>query len=252
MSAKEAEKAYSKHNSFWKKISNRFLSGLLILVPLGLIVFLIIWLFEKAGDFMRPAVESFLEWEKTVAFLEWAKADWLYNNDGEISVTLIRIISLIIMLILIYLIGWLGSNYLGRKIISFFEGLLRKVPIVKQLYSGAQQIIKSITGKGNFSKAAFREVVVVEFPRKGMRTLAFITNEIKTTSGQKFYNLYIPSTPFMTGGYFEILTEEEITRTKLSVDEALQMVLSGGMISPEIISIEENKEKIKRITTYEE
>ena len=237
----EEVKYSHKQNSFLKRSRNRFVQGLLVVVPLGVIIFLVIWVFNILSDFLRPLVEQFVEWAEIS----------LFDNISEGFTTfLYRAISIILMVVFIYLIGWLASNYLGRKVVGLFEALVRRVPIAKQIYGGAQQIISSFAGKGAFNKMAFREVVIVEFPRKGMRTLGFITNEIKTESGQKLFNIYIPSTPFMTGGYFEILSESEITRTKLSVDEALQMILSGGIISPEILSINDDKERQKEVSTY--
>jgi len=242
-----------KNNSFVIQTRNRFVQGLLLVVPLGAIVFLIAWIFNLFSDFLRPVVERFIEWLGTLDwFVEIFDWNWSSGLDSGITSIIIRVVSLVLLLVLVYLIGWLSSNYLGRKLVGYFENIVRRVPIVKQIYGGAQQIINSFTGKGNFNKSAFREVVIVEFPRKGMRTLGFITNEIMTENGQKLYNIYIPSTPFMTGGYFEILSEDELTRTKLSVDEALQMVLSGGIISPEIISIEDDREWRKKLTAYKE
>ena len=82
---------------------------------------------------------------------------------------------------------------------------------------------------------SFREVVLVEFPREGMQTVAFVTNEIKDEAGKTLLNIFIPTAPVPTSGYFEIVSADKVVRTKIGVDEAMQMVISSGMISPAMI-----------------
>jgi len=222
-----------KNKKWWQKIITRFLQGLLIVVPIGLIVFLIVWIFGMVDGFLSPYVERIL----IKLDISW----WPVNIDG--SPRYIPGMAFMLTLVIIYLVGILASNWVGRRIVSWFEGTLRRIPLVKQVYGGVQQIIKSVSGigqAGTLSKAAFREVVIVEFPRPGMQTVAFITNEIRSSSGVKLYNIYIPSAPFMTGGYYEIVTEDMITRTKITVDEAIQMVFSGGMITPDVVTLNDN------------
>jgi len=222
-----------KNKKWWQKIITRFLQGLLIVVPIGLIIFLIVWIFDLVDGFLSPYVEKTLN----KLNISW----WPANLDG--SPRYIPGMAFILILAAIYLVGLLASNWVGRRIVGWFESMLRRIPLVKQIYGGAQQIIKSVSGTGQagaLSKAAFREVVIVEFPRPGMQTVAFITNEIRSSSGVKLYNIYIPSAPFMTGGYYEIVTEEMITRTKLTVDEAVQMVFSGGMITPDVVTLNDD------------
>jgi len=109
--------------------------------------------------------------------------------------------------------------------------MLTRVPVFKQIYIGAKQVVEGLSGAG-MNKAAFREVVFVEFPRDGMTTLAFITNEITDKSGKKLYAIYIPTAPVPTSGYFEMVTEDKITHTDIPVDEGIKIVISSGMILP--------------------
>jgi uncharacterized membrane protein len=143
-----------------------------------------------------------------------------------------------IAIVLVYVIGLIANNFFGGKILAFSESLLTKIPVFKQLYIGFKQAVEGIAGTG-VNKAAFREVVVVEFPRKGMRTLAFITNELIDESDRKVFSIYVPTAPVPTSGYFEMVTEEMITRTNISVDEAMKMVMSSGMISPNKIDMKD-------------
>ena len=93
------------------------------------------------------------------------------------------------------------------------------------------------SGTGTISKAAFREVVLVEFPAKGMTTVAFITNEFKAQTGERLYAVYIPTSPTPWAGFAAIVTEDSMTRTSITVDEALKMCISGMMISPASLQI---------------
>ena len=140
-----------------------------------------------------------------------------------------------IFLVLIYITGVVASNYLGRRVIRFSEALLSRVPIFRQIYIGAKQVVEGLSGKG-MNKAALREVVFVEFPRPGMTTIAFVTNVIKDKNGKKYYGLYVPTAPIPTSGYFEIATEEQVIHTNISIDEGIKIVISSGMILPDKVA----------------
>ncbi len=132
---------------------------------------------------------------------------------------------------MIYIIGVIASNILGRRIINFGDRLLDRIPIFRQIYRGFKQVTDSLSGY-RVEKAAFREVVLIEFPREGMKTLGFITNEIIDEKGEKLYAVYVPTAPIPTSGYFEFASEEMITRVNLTVDEAMKMIMSSGIVSP--------------------
>ena len=93
----------------------------------------------------------------------------------------------------------------------------------------------SLSGLGN--KAAFRDVVLIEFPRQGMKTIGFVTNEMKDKKGKKLLAVYVPTAPMPTSGFFQIVSEDMVIPTDISVDQAMQMVISSGMVSPETIDL---------------
>jgi uncharacterized membrane protein len=188
-----------------------FLAGILIIVPLAIAVWLLWWLFSSVDNLLQPLIE--LIFKQEIPGLGFA-----------------------ISLVLIYITGVIASNYLGKKIIRFAESILTKVPVFRQIYIGAKQVVEGLSGTG-MNKAAFREVVFVEFPRDGMTTLAFVTNEIIDKSGKKLYAIYIPTAPVPTSGYFEMVTEDKIVRTDISIDEAMKIVISSGMILPDKVTI---------------
>ena len=188
-----------------------FLAGILIVVPLAIAVWLLWWLFSSVDNLLQPLIE--VVFKREIPGLGFA-----------------------IFLVLTYIIGVIASNYVGKKAIHFTESILTRVPVFRQIYIGAKQVVEGLSGAG-MNKAAFREVVFVEFPRDGMTTLAFITNEVIDKSGKKLYAIYIPTAPVPSSGYFEMVTEDKIIHTDIAVDEGIKMVISSGMILPDKVSV---------------
>ncbi len=192
-------------------LRNHFLSGILVVVPLVATIAVLAWFFITIDDFLQPLIERIVG----------------HRITG---------VGFGIALVLIYVTGAVASNFFGHRIIRFGESLATRIPIFRQIYTGFKQVLEGLSGTG-INKAAFREVILVEFPREGMRTVAFITNELIDESGNKLFAIFVPTAPVPTSGYFEIVTEDMITRTDISVDEAMKMVISSGMISPAQIDV---------------
>jgi uncharacterized membrane protein len=131
--------------------------------------------------------------------------------------------------VLIYLAGLAGKNVLGKRLISYGDKLLARVPVFRQLYFGIKQILESFA---NPDKTGFMQVVLVEFPRPGIRAVGFVTNEGLDPSGQKTLSVLIPTAPNPTTGFLQVLRERDVIRTSISVDDALKMVVSAGRITP--------------------
>lgn len=193
-----------------KLFRRNFIAGILVVVPLIIAAWILWWIFSSVDNMLQPVIEA------------------IFGRE-------IQGLGFAIFLVLIYITGVVASNYLGKKVIHFTESLLAKVPVFRQIYIGAKQVIEGLSGAG-MNKAAFREVVFVEFPREGMSTIAFITNEIKDKKGKKYYAIYIPTAPIPTSGYFEIASEEQVIHTDIPVDEGIKIVISSGMILPDKIS----------------
>ncbi len=190
-----------------RALRKNFLAGILIVVPIGIAVWILALVFVAIDDILQPIIKAIFGQEITG-------------------------LGFGVAIVLIYITGVIASNYLGKRIIRSVESLLTRVPVFRQLYIGLKQVIEGLSGAG-LNKAAFREVVFVEFPREGMTTLAFITNEISDKSGKKLYAIYIPTAPIPSSGYFEMVTEDKITHTDIPVDEGIKIVISSGMILPD-------------------
>ena len=203
----------AKENQTWigKNLRRNFIAGLLVLVPVALVIIVIVWFFNTIDGILQPIIKFFLG--RAITGLGFA-----------------------ITFVLIYLVGILASNIVGRRIIQFGEWLVGKLPVLGQLYNAAKQAMTSISGLSK-TKAAFREVVLVEYPRKGIRTIGFVTNEMLDSEGNLVVAIYLPSTPVPTSGWVILVTEDQVIRTSISVDTAMKMVISGGIASPSELDV---------------
>jgi uncharacterized membrane protein len=188
-----------------RKLRGHFFAGVFITFPLGLTVWAFVWAFNEIDGWLQPIIERIFG----------------YTIPG---------VGFGITLVAIYLIGVIASNVFGRKLIGYGESAMGRIPVARYLYNGTRQILQSFSAPAD---TGFMQVVLAEFPRKGTRTIGFITNEVSDESGRKLLNVFIPTAPNPTSGFLQILREEEIIRTDISVDAALKMVVSGGRMSPQ-------------------
>jgi uncharacterized membrane protein len=191
-----------------RRIRAHFFAGILVSIPLAITVWVFAWVFNLVDSFLRPLVADLSG----------------YNIPG---------VGVAITLLLVYLVGVVASNVLGRRLIRWAESGVARIPVAKYIYSGTRQIIQSFQAP---AQTGFMQVVLVEFPRKGTRTIGFITNVLSDDVGGRMYNVFIPTSPNPTSGFLQIVPETEIIRTELSVDDALKMVVSGGRMSPQEVS----------------
>jgi uncharacterized membrane protein len=191
-----------------RKLRAYFFAGILVTVPLGLTIWILLWIFNGVDGFLQPIVERIFG----------------HHIPG---------VGFGVTVVLIFIAGVIVSNVLGRRLLRYFESVLMRLPIARYLYNGIRQIMQAFAAP---DKTGFMQVVLVEFPRKGIRTLGFITNETPDESGKKLLNIFIPTSPNPTSGYMQIIEEDQVIRTNLSVDEALRMVVSGGRVSPREVS----------------
>jgi uncharacterized membrane protein len=199
--------ASSLGTSYLSRLRRDFLAGIFVIVPLVVTVLIFKWLFESIDGILAPAVEA------------------IFGRP-------IPGIGFIAIILLVYIAGLIATNVVSGKAVRRAESLLAQVPVIGDIYNILRQISESIMMP---HKDGFKEVVLVEFPRPGMRTIGFVTNRIMDSSGQGLVNVYIPTTPNPTSGYLEIIPENDVVHTNISVDEAIKMVVSGGMVSPEVI-----------------
>lgn len=136
-------------------------------------------------------------------------------------------IEILIAVVFILLIGFLVNNIIGNKMVAIAEKILSKIPIVRTVYHGVKQLTKGIVG----DKKIFSQVVLIEFPIKGLKFIGFVTGSDtfeKDQRKQKVLKIFIPTTPNPTSGYFCYASEDQVEKMDLTVDEAFKLIISAG------------------------
>ena len=138
-------------------------------------------------------------------------------------------LGIILTIILIYILGVLVTNFLGKKIFNFGEKVVKKVPVVNIIYSTLKQITDTFT-KG--SKDTFKGAIYIEYPRRGIWTMAFISGESISQKGIPYYHVFVPTTPNPTSGFFLLIPQADSIKTDMSVEDGLKTIISGGLLAP--------------------
>tara|TARA_Y100001970_G_scaffold28848_1_gene35551 strand:+ start:755 stop:1381 length:627 start_codon:yes stop_codon:yes gene_type:complete len=136
----------------------------------------------------------------------------------------------ILTIVFLYILGLVVSNVIGKRIYVFFENILNKIPIVNKIYNTTKKITNTFTKPNN---QAFQKVVLLEYPKKDLWTLAMVTGECVNSKNIECYKLFVPTTPNPTSGYLIIIDKTKVKNSDISVEEGLSIIISGGMISPE-------------------
>lgn len=177
-----------------------FLAGIAIVLPVGLTAFVLVWLFNLLDGILR---------------------DLVTNIFGK----KIPGLGLLILLVIIFTIGMLTSNLIGKKIARWFEKIVIKIPLIKTVYNPIRKITSGLSSDKNES---FKKVVLVEFPRDGTKSIGFITNSNFSVKGEDKVSVFIPTTPNPTNGFLILVDNEAVEILDVSVKEGLNMVVSMG------------------------
>lgn len=210
-----------------RDIRKRMISGLLLLIPFFVTLVVIRWLFGLVAGFLRPAIKFVL-----TRLLDEAPLQAI--PEVYISVAA-SVLSVVILVLLVYTMGAIAQFVVGRRMIHFGEGLMLKIPLFGTVYSATKQVVQAMSLP---SQAAFKSVVLVEFPRPGFKAVAFLTGRIQDSQGRAFCKVFIPTAPNPTTGFFELVPVNEVMETTLTVEEAFKMIISGGLISPEVLEVQ--------------
>lgn len=190
-----------------------FITGLLVLVPL----FITVWVISGLVGMMDQSLLLLPEtWRP--------KAQLGLDIPG---------MGAILTLLIIFVTGVIATNFFGKRLILVWEALLARVPVVKSIYASVKQVSDTLfSDSGN----AFRQAVLVQFPRPGVWTIAFVTGkpggDVANHLSGDYLSVYVPTTPNPTGGYFLMLPRADVVELDMSVDEALKYIISMGVVAP--------------------
>jgi uncharacterized membrane protein len=185
-----------------------FLGGILVIVPLIITVVVLRFFFLKVDGLLSPFIVEALG----------------YKIPG---------LGVVATIVLIFLAGFLTANVVGSRLFRLWEIFLIRTPLVRTIYGSSKQLIQAIA---TTDKHSFKQVVLVEFPRKGMYCLGFLTQEIKTDLEAKpgeLIAVYIPSTPTPFSGWTMLFRPEEVAPLDMTVEQGIKFFVSGGIAAPE-------------------
>jgi len=173
----------------------------------------------------------------------WTKnpADWLVDllaplfhnqiSPENLKIITIPVFAVLISLIIVYILGLLGTFFIGRQILAQVEHFIENLPLIKGIYGTTKQVMSVFRQGGGGS--GFQRVVLVEFPREGTWTVAFVTNTVNdAVENQRLVCCFIPMTPNPTSGFFQMFPENQVRNTDWTVDVGIKIVLSGGLLAP--------------------
>ncbi|HEY4165072.1 MAG TPA: DUF502 domain-containing protein [Dongiaceae bacterium] len=204
------------------RLRNYFLAGILITAPVGLTIY-IAWLF--------------ITWVDDGVF---ALLPPKYNPETYLPFS-IPGIGLVIAVVVIIFIGAVTAGLIGRITRQAMEAVLNRVPVIRGVYGAIKQVTETVLANRS---AAFRECILVEYPRKGIWTLGFMTGatytEIVQATGEDMVNVFVPTTPNPTSGFLLFVPRRDIIVLKMPVEDGIKLVISGGMVVPAELPAEEN------------
>lgn len=172
--------------------------------------------------------------------------NWLFNVTDDLAVDLVALITgrrikglgVLSIIILVFLAGLFTTNVLGRTLLNYGEALITRVPIAGAIYRTVKQILDAFSTDNN----AFQRVVMLEYPRKGIYALGFVTGTSEGVFGdtkpetERLINVFLPTTPNPTSGFLLLVPEEEIIPVDISVEEGIKLIISGGVIIPQTVN----------------
>ncbi|MDG2398851.1 MAG: DUF502 domain-containing protein [Candidatus Marinimicrobia bacterium] len=185
----------------WQSIKRRIFAGLLAIVPIAVTFWILKLLFTFFDGFAAPILKS-------------------------IGIE-IPGLGIILTLVIVFLLGLLVTNVLGKTLFKWGERILAKLPIVNTIYKTIKQITSAFSGS---TVKSFQQVIFMQYPRIGLWTMCFVTNESQNETGEEFYHVFVPTTPNPTSGVFIIVPKKDVVHPNISVEDGLKAIISGGIL----------------------
>lgn len=203
-----------KRMSLVARLRAYFLAGVLITAPISITFYLAALFINFVDSKITPLIPV------------------KYNPETYLPITMPGL-GLVILIVVLILIGALTAGMVGRFYLRTSERLLNRMPVIRGIYGAIKQILETVLAQ---QSNAFREAVLVEYPRRGMWAIAFITGrtkgEVQNLTEEECINIFIPTTPNPTSGFLLFIPKKELVPLSMTVEEALKMVISGGIVTP--------------------
>lgn len=201
-------------NRFLAKLKTFFITGIVVITPIGLTFLVVQWFVSRIDSFLYKILPIAYQPDRLLGF----------HIPG---------IGLILSLVLVVVTGFLATNYLGRQAVLYADGVVQRIPLVNSIYTLFKQVMDTTLGKGS---KGFRTPVLLEYPRKNIWAIGFMTGvasgEIQDITKNHLLNIFIPTTPNPTSGFYILVPDKDVIPLSMSVEDAFKLIISGGMVTP--------------------
>jgi uncharacterized membrane protein len=208
-----------------RRLRDNFFAGVAIVLPVVLSIFLAVWALEKITGGVLNLLGKYWPELKPGPGSALTPLDYIF----------VRVVILLVMIAATMFVGWLARNIIGRHLIKFGDMILERIPLFNRIYVVLRQISRAVLSE---KSDMFLAVVLIEFPRPGIRSIGFLTSktkgEIQDKTEGAVYTVFVPTSPNPTTGFMVVATEDEFQRLDMTVEEAMKMVISGGAVLPEV------------------
>jgi uncharacterized membrane protein len=210
------------------RLRSNFLAGLVIVAPIALTIYLIWTVVGWIDSWVWPFVPNAYHPDQLINAYFRAEGDpWININ--------VRGIGVVIFLVFTMLVGWVGKGILGRSFLRIGESLVERMPVVRSIYNGVKQIAETVFSQRDTS---FDKACLIEYPRKGIWAIAFISTaakgevKAKLSDGEEITTVFLPTTPNPTSGFLLFLPRRDIKELDMTVEDAAKLVISAGLVYP--------------------
>lgn len=204
--------------TFLRSLRNAFLTGLVLLTPLGVSLFVFGWLVNNVGGRFSNNLLYFIP------------AEWRQIEDLRL---IWNILATIIVFLAITLLGYMSRYFVGKWFLSAAENILDKVPFINTVYKTVKQIVETFSSQ---KRAVFKKTVLIEYPRRGVWAIGFLTSDTKGETQAKtkedLRNVFVPTTPNPTSGFLLMLPVDDVHEMEMSIGDGMKMIISGGAVAP--------------------
>lgn len=224
-------------------LRNSFLTGIVVIAPVGLTVWLIWTVVGWVDGFVWPLVPDAYQPDALVSRYIVGEGDgrneFLYNalanSDGEITVN-VRGLGVVVFLLFTIMVGWVAKGLIGRSMIGFGESLVERTPVVRSIYSGIKQLAETVFAQ---SERSFEKACLIEYPRKGIWAIGFISTEARGEIAHRaaephvdLVSVFVPTTPNPTSGFLLFFPTSDVIELDMGIEDAAKLVISAGLVYP--------------------
>lgn len=253
--------AAKARHSFGSDFRRHFLSGLFVIIPIVVTLWVVFYLFGLLSDLGKPIVESIVNTttsQQQVTDVESIRTQLRDSRErlqtleeglaarpatGWTDAAIRRlmvfkdIVAFLFVVVFIYLLGWATNRVLGKRLLTYFDAIIERIPLVKSIYGMMKQLLSTFQQRPE----GVERVVLINFPTDRMKTVGLVMKTFSDAdTGRKLAAVYVPTAPNPTSGYLELVPMEDIINTDWTVDEAMRFIVSGGAVGPETINFDKS------------